>query len=487
MRSFLANIASLLLGNLFTLAINFVFSIVMLQKLSQADYGLQSAIVALASIVMGIADLGLFDVATRELARVTGDKQRTIYNSLFTLELCLSGVTCATAIFLAWLLNSFPGAQFIVFVLGLFTLVISYAPIIPTEALMAARGRVRQIALLQSFYALFTCLFGIAILLQGGGLEPIYIALSILSIITILLYFREIWYLIPGGVRLVFRPSEWRYFLSQSIPTGLGMAFQMSCLRLGTYLLYTFTSKAAAGYMGVSYLLVTGVTSIVWVPYAINIMPIMARLYIHSKERLMWLTSRSVTLLLAVTLPVCVGTTLLAPEILAFFGPSQTAASATLRIFIWVLPWVILASYLYRLLLVMARQRSYLIIAALSAGASALCALALIPLYGAEGPALSAVIGTALITILCLWAVRDWLVANLRWLDGLRLAVALIAMSIIVGVTGNAEVFVRIVLGGLVYLTVVFSSGMFTRSDRDAVRALLGATSAYSEQAQPSH
>jgi len=227
------------------------------------------------------------------------------------------------------------------------------------------------------------------------------------------------------------------------------------------------------------------VTSIVWVPYAINIMPVMSRLYMHSKEQLMWLTSRSITLLLAVTLPVCVGTTLMTPEILSLFGPSQIAASATLRIFIWVIPWVILASFFYRLLLVMARQWSYLMIAAIAAGISALCCLILIPRYGAEGAALSAVIGIALIAVLCLWVVRDWLVANLRWLDGLRLAAALIAMSIVVWVTINAWVFVRIGLGGLVYLVVLLGSGVFTTADRKAIRAVLATATAHSEQTRP--
>lgn len=482
MRTFLANIASLLLGNLFTLAINLVFSIVMLQKLSQADYGLQSAISAFASIVMGVADLGLFDVASRELARAVGEKQRATYNSLFTLELCLTGLTAGTAIVVAWLLNSFPGSQFIIFVLGLFTLVISYAPIIPTEALMAARGRVRQIALLQSFYAFLTCVFGIAILWQGGGLCPIYIVLSVLSVITILFYFREIWHLLPGGVRLVLRPDEWKFFLSQSIPTGLGVAFQMSCLRLGTYLVYTFTSKTAAGYLGVSYLLIMGVSSIVWVPYAINIMPIMSRLYMRAQDQLKWLTSRSITFLLAVTLPICLGTTLLAPDLLYLFSPSQIGASSTLRIFIWVLPCTILASFLYRLLLVIARQRAYLFRGAVGASVSAIGCIYLIPRYGSEGAALSAVIGVTVIALLCLWVVREWLTADLRWLDSVRLAAALFVMSFAVVTTANASVFVRVGLGGAVYLAALIGTGLFPSADRNTIRALLAATSAYSEQ-----
>jgi O-antigen/teichoic acid export membrane protein len=147
MRTFLVNLGSLLTGNALTLVLQFVFSVVLIQRLSQAEFGTQSAILALAAIVMGIADLGLNGITIRELAQCPPEQQRKIYNNLLSLQLFVSGVICMVATTASLLLNSFPGEQMTLLILGLFTTVFSYAPIVPTEGLMAVRGRMRQIAL----------------------------------------------------------------------------------------------------------------------------------------------------------------------------------------------------------------------------------------------------------------------------------------------------------------------------------------------------
>jgi O-antigen/teichoic acid export membrane protein len=473
MRAFLANVASLLMGNLFTQAVGIVFSLVMVQRMSNGDYALQSAVIAFTSIMMGLADLGLYDVATRELAGLDGDAQKAAYSTLLSLELALSASICLLGAVIAWLLNSFPGDQYGIFVLGLFTLVFSYAPIVPTEALMATRGRVRQIAIFQSIYAFCAALFGTLILLSGGGVAPLYIMLSVLSLALIVLYFREMHYLIPGSIRFTINVPDWKRYLGQSIPTGLGSALQMSAMRLGTYLSYTFANKADTSYLGVSYLIVVGVTSLVWVPYAINITPIMVRLYSRSREQLIWLSGRSMVLLLAVTLPTALGTTLLAPEILAIVSPNQMGAVPTLRIFIWVLPVVVWASFLYRLLLIMDRSRLYMVIAALGAAISLVCCVLLIPGYGSSGAALSAVIGMAVIALLQAWVLRIWILPGVRLLDGLRVMAALSGMALIVVATPDLWVFVRIVFGALTYGAILLLTGIISSSDRQTTTLLL--------------
>ncbi len=476
MRKFLANIGSLLAGNLFQQMIGFVFSLIMLQKLSTGDFALQSAIVAFTSIVMGIADLGLFDVATRELAVVSGKQQQKAYNSLFSLELILSSTVCLAAAFIAWLLHSFPGDQFFIFLLAIFALVLSYAPIIPTEALMAARGRVGQIALIQSFYALSTCVLGALILILGGGIGPIYLALFVLSVLTILLYFREVWHLLPGGLRLVFEPKQWLHYLSQSIPSGIGVTLQMACLRLGTYLTYTLAAQESTAYLGVSYFLVVGVTSLVWVPFAVNIMPVIARLYTQSRDHLVWLGGRSLILLLSVTLPIAVGTSLLAPEILAVLGEKQIAAAPTLRIYIWTLPLAVSAAFLYRLLLVMRQPKTYMFITLGGAILSTALCLPLIPLYGGVGAALAAVIGMILIAVFEGWTLRRWLLPHIHVADVPRLLLALAAMIGVVQISEGWSIFIRIGAAGSVYGVILIALQLFSSNDRRLAHTVLAVT-----------
>src|SRR5258708_15785731 len=326
-------------GNMYSLVIGFVFSLVLVQKLSDAEYGLQSAIIAYTTIVMSLAYMGLFNVSSRELTGRSPEEQHDIYSSIFSLEIVLSTVVCSLAALLAWLMNSFPGPQFIIFLLALFTLVLSYAPIAPTEALLIVRGQMWRMAILQSTYATWTCLAGVLILVLGGTVSAIYIAFSIISVVTILQYMRDAWRLVPGGPRFVIRPRQWRYYLRQGIPGGLGSFFFMATRLVGTYLVYTFIINEHAGYLAISYLMVQATMLIVWVPYAVSILPVMTRLYGETRDQFAWLASRSLIWLLAATLPVAFGGTLLAVDILRIMGDSNLPPTPPLPIFICIIPF----------------------------------------------------------------------------------------------------------------------------------------------------
>src|SRR5258708_24732270 len=124
MRTFLSNMLSLMAGNVYTLAISFVFSLLLVQRLSVEEYGLQSTLVAFTTIVMSVAYLGLFNVTTRQLTGRSPEEQTRIYNSVLSLVLLLSTAACLLASLIALVLNSFPGAQYTILRLSLFTLVL---------------------------------------------------------------------------------------------------------------------------------------------------------------------------------------------------------------------------------------------------------------------------------------------------------------------------------------------------------------------------
>ncbi len=460
------------------LAANFVFALVMLQKLSAVDYGIQSALVAFAGIIFGIADLGLLDVGTRELTRQvaaaeqTENRQRDTYFNLLMLQIVLSGVTCLIAIGVAYLNRSFAGPVFVTFLLGIFTLVFSYAPIIPTEALLTARGQIRRVASLQTFYALATVALSVLILLTGGDLRLIYIALSILSLITIAFYLREAASLFTSNAPFHIDVQQWIYSLKQGLPIGLSATFLASCLRLSTYLALTQVGAEQAGYLGVSNLLIQAVSSIVWVPYVISIFPVMVRLYGHAPDQLKWLSNRSLIWLLTALIPICVGTMLLAPDIVSLLSAAQVPAAPVLRVLIWALPLAVLASLSYRLLLVRGQQHFYVIATGVGALINGVMCLVLIPRAQAVGAAAAVIIGMAAIVIILLVRLRDWFFVHWQNLDVLRMAVALGGMVAVVHVSGSFNLFIRIAAAGGVYGLLAFGLRLLTVADWQRFRQI---------------
>jgi hypothetical protein len=79
----------------------------------------------------------------------------------------------------------------------------------------------------------------------------------------------------------------------------------------------------------------------------------------------------------------------------------------------------------------------------------------------------------AVIVGICLWVLRSWIVPHIRWLDGLRLAGALAAMTLAVRLTPELPIVPHIALGGIVYTAVILGSRLFTITDLHATRTLL--------------
>src|SRR5260221_13599193 len=101
-------------------------------------------------------------------------------------------------------------------------------------------------------------------------------------------YMREARRLVAGGPRFIVRGYQWLYFLRQGIPGGLGGFFFMATRLIGTYLVYTFISNIAAGFLGISFLLVQGTMLVIWVPYAVSIMPVLTRLFGENQDQFKW-------------------------------------------------------------------------------------------------------------------------------------------------------------------------------------------------------
>ena len=498
MRSVLSNFLALVFSNVFALGLNFVYSIIIVTKLADA-YGLQSAILSFAAIVTGISYLGLLEVGTRELARRPAQDHAALYGNLMALHLTLSGTTCLLSIAFVLIAHSFTGDAFLVFLLALFTLVFSFAPTVPTEALLIARGKMKTVALLQSFYAAATTIFGgFIVLLQTGNvpqlagkvwgitsitqsllhgysvhaLTALYMVLSIVSVVTIILYLYEARRTLGMGFRLRLKPDESIFLLRHGFPGGIAATFYTFCMRFGAYFVFIYIGDKEAAYLGVSSLALQAVTSIVWIPYSINILPIMTRIHMTSSVRLKWIGSRSLTMIIAVTVPIAVGTTLMANDVLSFLSKMQTVAGPTLRVFIWILPLAVVASFSYWWLLILSKQHAYLLATAAGAVVNLLACIVLVPSGAAVGAAWAAVVSLLTVDIVCLWSLRSWVREDLRLLDVFRILTGIAGMVVSLQLTVGWAPILRIIVGALVYGAILFVSGILPIHELKTFRTL---------------
>jgi O-antigen/teichoic acid export membrane protein len=138
-----------------------------------------------------------------------------------------------------------------------------------------------------------------------------------------------------------------------------------------------------------------------------------------------------------------------------------------------VLPLDTLQGILYRILLVQGRQRRYLIAATAAAVANVILCILLIPAFGVLGAAGSAVGSMLVLVSVSAWSLRRWLAPELRWLDPIRLFLALGGMAAAVLLTPTVPLLFRIALGGIVYAILTLALRLLTLQDWRTTRQLM--------------
>ncbi|HEY4612041.1 MAG TPA: oligosaccharide flippase family protein, partial [Bacteroidota bacterium] len=180
---------------------------------------------------------------------------------------------------------------------------------------------------------------GIIVSLVIGGSLTVVIILIIgcncLTILGTLLLVRKVF--VKPSFR--FDTQSIRTAVREGFPFALASIFTAIYFNVDTVLLSKFIDAKTAGVYRAAYNLVLPlmmVTSAV----AAAVFPYVSQQYKTNKEQVTHIFRRAVSLLLLLALPTAVITTFLAPEIISFlFAPEYGAASSSLALLIWFLPF----------------------------------------------------------------------------------------------------------------------------------------------------
>jgi O-antigen/teichoic acid export membrane protein len=127
------------------------------------------------------------------------------------------------------------------------------------------------------------------------------------------------------------------WLLRTSFPFALIGALTTICYKIDSVMLSYFVGDSAVGYYNAAYTLVL---TLLFIPeaYLESIYPVMSRLHTdqESIKQLNFLFQKSTKYLIGIALPICVGTSLIADEIIVlFFGSDFAPSTVGLQILIW--------------------------------------------------------------------------------------------------------------------------------------------------------
>ena len=207
--------------------------------------------------------------------------------------------------------------------------------------------------------------------------------------------------------------------------------------------------------------------------YVTSIFPVFSTLYVSSQKPLKSAYEKSFKYLTILSLPIAVGITLLADQIiLLIFKSAYIPSILTLQILIWVLPFSFVNYMLGSLLTSMNRQITLLKITICSLAVTVVLNLVFIPMYSYLGAAVVTVATDAFAVALSFY-VASKLVSKIKIHQVIfKPAVACLIMGLFI-LLFKSNLFIVITLSVIIYFAALILLKTFTPEDYDLFRQIL--------------
>lgn len=382
------------IGKIAGTLIGFLAIAILQRSLGTEGFGAYTTVMAYVGFFSVIADLGLYMIVLREIAKPNADKERIVGNAL-AIRLVSAAVVLAACVAIAFF---FPYSAEIRS--GIAIIVVSFFFIAVQQLLVSLfqqalktvwvvigelLGRVVLVALVYWFSRHDATLAQMLLAVTAGTFaNMLVVLLSGMRLVRLRLYFDK---------------QYWKFILQETWPIALSIVLNLLYFRLDTVFLSIFRPLEEVGLYGAAYKILEILVSMP-VMFVGLIMPILSMTAYVEPERFSSIFKKSFTLLLIAALPIVVGGMLLAKPLLVLIGGEAYApASGYLRVLLFSIGAMFLNSLSGHTVTAINEQRRMVWGYFSVAMASIAAYLILIPLFGAYGAAFGTVFAQTSIMI----------------------------------------------------------------------------------------
>lgn len=462
------NTTVLFIAQIITYVLGFFITVYTVRYLSVDGFGILSTALALTGILMVFMDLGLGTLTVREVARDKSLTRKYVGNTII-MKLILSFSTFLLTVLIVNIIDYPEITKTVVYILT-----ISFI----FNALSSIFYSIFQSFEKMEFQSVATILNSVVMLI--GTLLAIYFGLDVIAFAMV--------YLIANGVNLIynFLVYSWKFHLpkiavdlgfwkptiKEALPLSITSIFSMMIFRVDTVILSIMKGAEAVGFYNAAYRLME---ALIFFPavYTTSIFPVFSALYVSSQKPLKSAYEKSFKYLTILSLPIAVGTTLLADQIiLLIFKSAYIPSILTLQIVIWVLPFTFVNYILGSLLTSMNRQYTVLKITIICLAMNIMMNIILIPIYSYLGAAFVTVITDAFSVALSFFVVSRLVSRVAVHKVIFKPAIACLIMALFILLI-KTNLFIEIVLATLIYFGVLIALKTFTPEDYDLFRQIL--------------
>ncbi len=394
MRGPVKNAGYLLAGEAASRVFGFLTTAVLARRLGLDGFGQIGFAAAVMAYGVVSADFGLKTVGTRSVARdrsLAGD----LVGDLAPLRFLLGLGAAAVMVLIALVL---PKPGMVKWLLVLYAVAVVVQSVMFEWVFIGAE----KMGLVSISRVVTNCVyFGLVLVLvrNAGSVLLVPVAFGTATALGALVLFCAF---VPrfGLPRLRLVPTQWRDLLKSAWPIGASSLLTQLHVNLGLILLGLVATFQQTGIYNSAYRLVFFLMTLDRVFYTV-FFPVVSRFLKDRPDRLADLVGTMVRMILALSIPLCVGAFILARPILGgVFSVQYAGAFPVLRTLVWFLPLSMFNSLAGYTLLAAGNERRFLRNTAIGVGAAVVFNLVAVPLAGATGAALAIVAGEACLLVL---------------------------------------------------------------------------------------
>ncbi|MDP2952688.1 MAG: flippase, partial [Chloroflexota bacterium] len=311
--------------------IDMAFAMLMLRVLRPEGAGKYGFAIIFIGYFEILTRFGLGTLLTREVARDKTQGGRYLANAavlrlaLWAGSLPLMGLALALYWRLAGLSLDTAAA------IGLFALALVPGGLADAlSALFNAHEKMEYPAFVSTFTTLLKVSLGALVLLQGWGfvgLAGVSVASNLLSLAFLALFIRKA----IGPLRPVYKPADSRQMLATSYPLMLNHLLATIFFRSDVLLLKPLAGDIQVGWYTAAYKFIDGL-NVVPAYFTMALFPLVSRYAQEAKDSLRRAYAISLKLLFLLSLPIAVGTTFVAPQLIALLGGAEYLGESTLAL-----------------------------------------------------------------------------------------------------------------------------------------------------------
>ncbi len=378
----------LFLGDAIGYVLQLILVVYLARYLGDANFGKYCFVTAFSMLFLILSDIGLSVLMIREIARDTTKAGKYLVN-ISIIKLILSSFTIILVVTAVNFMPYPPDTIWAICIVAVTTFFTSFTS--SFRSIFRAFERMEYELISKIAERIFIFISVLPVLYLGYGLIEVVLAMLIsqvfIFIFTLILLIKKL-----TRPTLLFDLSLCKSLIKEGFPFALASVFSVIYFQTDTVMLSMMKGDAVVGWYNAAYRLVMALPFIS-TAFVGALYPMLSKYSTSSRDKLIIVYEKSFKFLLMLSIPIGIGTSLLADKIIIFlYGQDFVNSILALQILVWVASVLMIYSIVGYVLASINRQpvdtRTTCISALLNVGLN----LLLIPAYSYAGAAITSVL-----------------------------------------------------------------------------------------------